>query len=96
MIFYIRYLFIYQINRAILIKLIDSNFWESIKYGGNHFIEEHFHKWASNYLSVKKKQLNIKSFVYKENTEHIVRKPNLYFDSNEVYFYFGDPDKNKE
>ena len=73
-----------------ILRLIDASFWESVKYDGSHFIKGHFQKWANTYLSDKKQQLNIKSFKHKENTEHIVRKPNLYFYLSEIFFKIPD------
>lgn len=73
-----------------ILRMIDAYFWESIEYNGNHFIIEHFLEWAGRFISAKKKKLNIKSFINKENTEHIVRKPNLFFHSNEIYFKVPD------
>ncbi len=73
-----------------ILKMIDSFFWESIVYTGNHFIKSHFDKWASNYISAQKKLENHRNYINKVKTDHIVRKPNLFFYSNEIYFKVPD------
>lgn len=68
-----------------ILKMIDSYFWESEEYNGNHYLHNNFMVWAS-YMDDKLYRNDLRIYGSKENTEHIIRKPNLYIYRSDIYF----------
>lgn len=68
-----------------VLKMIDSYFWESEIYTGNHFLYNHFLSWAT-YIDQKNRHKTTESRKVKTNKEHIIRKPDLFYSKGSIFF----------